>query len=174
MEKIPRSPDHPPPLIFQIATFLIALLLAATHGRNIPNSVNNDVSKLNSDLTTTSTAIGFIERRDWTSTIWVTGCSEYPSTASIEPRTLYAFEAPSFADGFPTTTITDAMATPLVARDDTVTEGSDILYIPNPCTFGLVVVATMSVSPGSSSTIDPDSKGPGKVDPKYCGYLGLC
>ncbi|KAM0162660.1 hypothetical protein ACHAPG_001685 [Botrytis cinerea] len=71
------------------------------------------------------------------------------------------------------------MATPLVARDDTVTQGSDILYIPNPCTFGLVVAATMSLSPGSSSTIDPDSK-PGKVDPKYYGdstifgYLGLC
>ncbi|ATZ54363.1 hypothetical protein BCIN_10g03710 [Botrytis cinerea B05.10] len=61
------------------------------------------------------------------------------------------------------------MTTPLVARDDTVTQGSDILYIPNPCTFGLVVAATMSlISPGSSSTIDPDSK-PGKVDPKYYG-----
>ncbi|TGO60454.1 hypothetical protein BCON_0035g00300 [Botryotinia convoluta] len=112
---------------FQVTTFLLALLLATTHGRNIPNSLNNHVLKLNSDLSTTTTTIGSIERRDWTSIIWGTGCSEYSSTASIEPRALYASETPLFADGFPTTTITDAMATPLVARDDTVTEGSDIL-----------------------------------------------
>ncbi|KAF5873877.1 uncharacterized protein Bfra_005344 [Botrytis fragariae] len=186
MENIPRSPDHPPPLsskmyrFFQVATFLLALLLATTHGRNIPNSLNNDVLKLNSDSPTAFTTTGSIERRDWTFKIWGTGCSEYSSTASIEPRALYVSETPSFADGFPTTTITDAMATPLVARDETVTEGSDVLYIPNPRTVGLVVVATMSVGAGSSPTNNPDSKGHGKVYPKYCGdstifaHLGLC
>ncbi|CCD49609.1 hypothetical protein BofuT4_uP097170.1 [Botrytis cinerea T4] len=49
---------------FQIATFLLTLLLVATHDRNIPNSVNKDMSKLSSDLTTTSTITDSIERRD--------------------------------------------------------------------------------------------------------------
>ncbi|KAF7930762.1 uncharacterized protein EAE98_001937 [Botrytis deweyae] len=86
---------------FQVATFLLALLLAITHGRNIPNSLNNDVLKLNSGLPTTHTTTGFIEGSDSTCTIWGTGCSEYSSTASIEPRALYASETPSFANGFP-------------------------------------------------------------------------
>ncbi|TGO92400.1 hypothetical protein BPOR_0004g00450 [Botrytis porri] len=129
---------------FHVTAFLLVLLLATTHGGNVPNSLHNHAY------------------------------SGYSSTASIEPRALL------LADRIPTTTATDAMATPLVARDNSVTESSDMLYIPNLCTLGLVVVATMTVSAGSSSTGTPDSKGHGKVNPKYCGdstifaHLSLC
>lgn len=95
--------------LLQNFVFFLGLLLATTHGRHIPNSLNDSGAlKLSADLTTINFPIGTIERRVWTSTSYGAGCSEYSRTASIEPQASYSPDTLTFANTLLPTTTTDA------------------------------------------------------------------